>query len=75
MLKEYLESREKEVVDIMMVLYDQEEAMRIYVESERYDEKIETARRLIGIGKLSIEDIAAGTGLTIEKVKEIANMQ
>lgn len=74
-LKEYLESREKEVVDIMMVLYDEEEAMRTYVESERYDEKIETARRLIEIGKLSLEDIATGTGLTIDKVKEIANMQ
>lgn len=74
-LKEYLESREKEVVDIMMVLYDEEEAMRTYVESERYDEKVETARRLIEVGKFSLEDIAAGTGLTIDKVKEIANMQ
>lgn len=71
----YLESREKEVVDIMMVLYDEEEAMRTYVESERYDEKIETARRLIDVGKFSLEDIAAGTGLTIDKVREIANLQ
>lgn len=74
-LKEYLESREKEVVDIMMVLYDQEEAIQMYGESERYDEKIETARRLIEIGKLSLEDIAAGTGLAIDKVREIANLQ
>jgi len=62
-------------VDIMMVLYDEEEAMRTYVESERYDEKIKTARRLIEIGKLSLEDIAAGTGLTIDKVKELADLQ
>lgn len=41
-LREYLESREKEVVDIMMVLYDQEEAIQMYGESERYDEKVET---------------------------------
>lgn len=74
-LKEYLESREKEVVDIMMILYDQEEAIQMYGESERYDEKIETARRLIEIGKLSLEDIAAGTGLAIDKVREIANLQ
>ncbi len=74
-LKEYLESREKEVMDIMMVLYDQEEAIQMYGESERYDEKVETARRLIEIGKLSLEDIAAGTGLTIDKVKEIAGLQ
>ena len=44
-LKEYLESREKEVVDIMMVLYDQEEAIQMYGESERYDEKVETRRQ------------------------------
>lgn len=74
-LREYLESREKEVVDIMMVLYDEEEAMKTYVESERYDEKIETARRLSDVGKFSLEDIAAGIGLTIDKVREIANLQ
>ena len=68
-LKEYLEIKEKEVLDIMMVLYDQEEAVQMYGESERYDEKIETARRLIEIGKLSLEDIAAGTGLAIDKVR------
>lgn len=38
-------------------------------------EKVETARRLIEIGKLSLEDIAAGTELSIEKVKEIAELQ
>ena len=74
-LREYLESREKEVVDIMMVLYDQEEAIQMYGESERYDEKIETARRLIDVRKFSLEDIAAGTDLPIDKVREIANLQ
>ena len=74
-LKEYLANREKEVVDIMMVLYDQEEAVQMYGESERYDEKVETARRLIKIGKLSFEEIAIGTGLTIDKVREIADLQ
>ena len=33
-LKEYLENREREVVDIMMALYDEEEIMRSYVRSE-----------------------------------------
>lgn len=36
-LREYLESREKEVMDIMMLLYDEEEIMRSYVESEVYE--------------------------------------
>lgn len=45
-----------------------------YEEGIEY-EKLETARRLIELGKLSLEDIAVGTGLSLEKVKEIADMQ
>lgn len=70
-LKEYLESREKEVVDIMMVLYDEEEAMRTYVESERYDEKIESATRMIADGDLPVDKIAKYSGLALEKVVEL----
>ena len=57
----------------MMVLYDEEEIMRSYVESERYDEKIETAKRLLQMKKFSYDDIAAGSGLTVEKVEELAS--
>ena len=65
----------------MMVLYDEEEIMRSYVESERhearkeaqYDEKIETARRLLQMKKLSFDDVAVGSGLTIEEVEELAD--
>lgn len=46
-LKEYLSSIEKEVVDIKMLLYDEEEIMRSYVESERHDERIETAKEML----------------------------
>jgi hypothetical protein len=46
-LSEYLSSKESEVVDIMMVLYDEEQIMRSYVESEVYDSKIETAKEMI----------------------------
>ena len=70
-LSEYLSNRESEVVDIMMVLYDEEEIMRSYVESERYeakrDEKIETAiemlrdhepiEKIVKYSRLSKEDI------------------
>ena len=76
-LREYLSNRESEVVSIMMVLYDEEEIMRSYVESERYeakyDEKIETARRLLQMQKLANDDIAAGSGLTIEEVEKLAD--
>ena len=84
-LSEYLSNRESEVVDIMMVLYDEEEIMRSYVESEIYEatqratqrathnEKIETAKRLLQMQKLANDDIAAGSGLTIEEVEKLAN--
>lgn len=80
-LREYLSNRESEVVDIMMVLYDEEEIMRSYVESEVYEatqrvahnEKIETAKRLLQMQKLANDDIAAGSGLTIEEVEKLAN--
>lgn len=50
MLKEYLESREKEIVVITIILYNEEEAIRTYVESGCYDEKVETALRMIADG-------------------------
>ena len=57
----------------MMVLYDEEEIMRSYVESEVYDSKVETAKRFLKMNKFSYDDIAAGSGLTIEEVEELAN--
>ncbi len=72
-LKEYLESREKEVVDIMMVLYE-EEAMRTYVESERYDAqndlRIEMALDMLRDGE-PIEKIIRYCKLSKEKILEL----
>ena len=78
-LREYLESREKEVVDIMMVLYDNEEIMRSYLESERheirleerYEANIETAKRMLLKKKYSLEEIADCAALSLEVVKEL----
>lgn len=83
-LSEYLSNRESEVVDIMMVLYDEEEIMRSYVESERYeakrDEKIETAiemlrdhepiEKIVKYSRLSKEDI-----LKLQKEEDSADMK
>ena len=78
-LKEYLSSREKEVVDMLMELYDEQEVIRSYVESEKYEAenatKIATARRLLKMGKLSIEEIAEGSGLTVEEVERLSDIQ
>ena len=82
-LKEYLESREQEVLDMLMELYDQEEVMRSYLESERYEAaqeaenatKIETAKRMLEDGTFSIDQIAKFANLPIEVIQEIAALQ
>ena len=74
-LKEYFESKEKEVVNMMMELYDQEEVMRSYIKSKEHDTKVETAKRLLTIGKLSFEEIAIGSGLSLEEVADLASLQ
>lgn len=83
-LSEYLSNRESEVVDIMMVLYDEEEIMRSYVESEVYEatqratqraahnEKIETAKRMLNDGALSMDKIAEFSSLPIEVIEKLA---
>lgn len=56
-LKEYLEKRESEVVDIMMQLYDQEEIMRMHIQSERKDSGIMNVVQVLkGMG-FSFSDI------------------
>jgi hypothetical protein len=78
-LKEYLESREMEVVTIMMSLYDEEEIMKSYIKSERYEAeqaatqvaRKETAINMIKDNKLSLEDISSYTNLSLEEVKKL----
>ena len=82
-LKEYLSSKEKEVVDIMMVLYDEHEVMRSYVESEVYEatqkaihnKKIEISKRFLRMNKLSYEEIDAGSELTIDEVRKLTGLE
>ena len=77
-LKEYLESKEQEVIDMLMELYDQEEVMRSYLESERYEAaqeaenttKIQMAREMIH-GNEPLEKIIRYSGLSREAVLEI----
>ena len=68
----------------MMVLYDNEEIMRSYLESERhearlegrreatYEANIKMAKRLLKMKKLSFEEIAVGSGLSVEEIEELA---
>ena len=74
---------------MIIELDDPEEVLRSYVESERYEaaeeaekralervakEKIETAKRFLKMGKLSVEEVAVGTELTVEEVEELAGL-
>ncbi len=78
-LKEYLESKEQEVIDMLMELYDQEEVMKSYVQSEKYEAveeaAKETAKRMLKDGTFSIDKIAEFVSLPIEVIQEIAALQ
>lgn len=71
-LRRYLAQREKEVVTIMMSLFDEEEILKSYIRSERQDEARETAERLIKKGKMTLEDIAdCVPSLSLDELREI----
>ncbi len=71
-LREYLLEREKEVVTIMMSLFDEEQIMKSFIKSERHEADRETAKRLIKMGKLSLEEIALGVpSISFDELKEI----
>ena len=57
-LKEYLEKKEQEVVDIMMTLFDDEQVLEAYAEDIKSGEARETAERMIKDGELSLDKIA-----------------
>jgi hypothetical protein len=42
-----MQVREKEVMTIMMSLFDEEQIMKSFIKSERHDEARETAERMI----------------------------
>jgi len=55
---------------MMTELYDQEEVMRFYVKSKEHDTKVETAKRLLRMGKLSFEEIQPD--LSVKEVGDLA---
>ena len=63
-LKEYLESREKEVVDIMMALFDQEYAVERYGDEKKAEGKAE------GLAEGKVEGLAEGEAKGTMKAKQ-----
>ena len=75
-LKEYLENKEQEVVDIMMTLFDDEQVLEAYAEDIKNNEARKTAKRnaitMLGKGRISVEEILTFfPELTSDDVKEI----
>lgn len=71
-LKEYLEIREQEVVDIMMTLFDDEQILKAYAKDIENNAERETAIRMIKKGKMSLEEIAECVpSLSLEELKKL----
>ncbi len=75
-LKEFLTSREKEVITIMMTLFDEERIIHAYVAEERREAAEESVRKvaekMLKAGKMSVEEIASYfSELSEEDIREI----
>ena len=83
-LKEYLKTREVEIMDIMTALFDEDEINRRFflrLKKEGAEEAWNAgktnalhnvAKNLINTGIMSLEEIAKTTGLSLEEVKKLA---
>lgn len=75
-LKEYLESKEQEVVDIMMTLFDDEQILKAYAkdidDNVTHREARKMAEKLIRKGKMSLNEIAdCVPALTFDELKKL----
>ena len=75
-LREYLESKEQEVVDIMMTLFDDEQILKAYAkdidDNATHREARKTAEKLIRKGKMSLSEIGECVpALTFDELKKL----
>ncbi len=85
-LKEYLASRKKEVITIMMDLYNQDRILEIHIASEKKiaaeeaekraenraeKEKEATIERMLKDGSLAVDKIASFVGVPVQRVRAI----
>ena len=72
-LKEYLEEREKEVVDIMMTLFDQEYAVERFGDDKKEEGKLEEKKDIaLNLAKMgmAIENIAEAVQVSVKMVQK-----
>ncbi len=75
-LREYLPDREKEVLTIMMSLFDEEQIMKSFIRSERHeaaqDKVKEKAILMLQKGKISVDEIQTFfPELSVEEIEEV----
>ena len=75
-LREYLESKEQEVVDIMMTLFDDEQILKAYAkdieDNKEKETERKTAERMIKDGEMSLDKIARYVpSLSMDELKEL----
>ena len=71
-LKEYLESREQEVISIMMTLFDDDQILKAYTKDIEEQTARQTAERMIRNGEMPLEKIARYVpALTLEELREL----
>ena len=71
-LREFLAGREKEVISIMMALFDEEKIMRAHIASERREASREAAEKMLRDGKITVDEIAGYfTDLSAKDIQEI----
>lgn len=75
-LREYLESKEQEVVDIMMTLFDDEQILKAYAkdieDNKEKETERKTAERMIKDGEMPLDKIARYVpSLSMDELKEL----
>ena len=74
-LADYLKEKEVEVMDIMTALFDEEEVTRRFLASRDKEKSEAFARKLLEKGQMSVEDIADCSGLSVNEVEKLANLE
>ena len=69
-LKEYLDAHEKEVLTVMMSMFDQEKSVKRYGQRMAREEKIRTLVDLVEDGTLALAKATEKMGMTTEEFKE-----
>ena len=68
----FLYSKEQEVVDIMMTLFDDEQILKAYTKDIEENKERETAKRMIKKGKMTLDEIAdCVPSLSLDELKKM----